>query len=201
MTQMSMFKKSRGRNAKQNGGFVKVTSHTPAASYANRGMSFEKALEYMHALYARQGRALVNKQYVPSLLVKDGTWAKVIGRSTVDYVGTLAGGRFVAFDAKDCTQKRIELSRLQDHQRDYLTHVDELGGIAFVLVRFESHEFNNSSVYAIPIWAWNAAVESRRKQTPIKIGEWTTTMKASINEHDIPQAWKVVNYNWVDVVH
>jgi hypothetical protein len=67
----------------------------PADNHANRGMAFEEQLKWQHALYHRQGVAKMDKQYIPSLPVKDGKWAKVIGKSTVDFVGVLNGGFFL----------------------------------------------------------------------------------------------------------
>ncbi len=74
----------------------------PPDNRANRGMDFEGRLEGVHARYAATGAARVDKQYVKALPVKNGQWAKVIGRCTVDYTGVMRGGRMVAFDAKDC---------------------------------------------------------------------------------------------------
>jgi histidinol-phosphatase (PHP family) len=84
-------------------------------------MDLEKALETVHEYYARTGEAFVGKQHIPTQIVKGGQWAKVIGKSTVDYVGLMRGGRFVAFDAKDCREPRIELSRLQEQYGDKIT--------------------------------------------------------------------------------
>lgn len=118
-------------------------------SAANRGMEFEKQLTVIHALYARKGLARIEKNYVPTQPVSDGKWARVIGKGIVDFTGVTAGGRFVAFDAKDCAGHRIDHSRLPEHQQEYLCQVDALGGAAFVLVRFDRHD-----VYRVPIIAW-----------------------------------------------
>ena len=72
-------------------------AHAGAAdNHANRGMAFEEQLKWQHALYHKQGVAKMDKQYIPSLPVKDGKWAKGIGKSTVDFVGVLNGGRRTA---------------------------------------------------------------------------------------------------------
>lgn len=151
-----------------------------ATTYANRGMDFEAALNDMHAAYAGMGLAQVTKQYLPSLPVKDGKWAKIIGRSTVDYTGTLTNGRHVAFDAKDCREKRIELARLQLHQFGHLMAAWDLGAIAFVLVRFE-----RKRVYAIPAQDWYEAVRAHEHGG-----------KASIAEKECKPEWAVDGYNW-----
>lgn len=166
-------------------------------NHANRGMSLEKLLNEMHWLYAAAGRAQITKQYVPCVLVRNGAWAKVTGKSTVDYEGVLAGGKAVAFDAKDCRGTRIELSRLQPHQLEHLGKVHALGGIAFVLVRFEYER-----CYAIPVSAWYAAETARDMKLPAEDTEsgWTADVRASISEKDCPDAWRVETVNWLKSV-
>jgi recombination protein U len=166
-------------------------------SHANRGMAFEAALNWQHAQYEVQKVAQVHKEYLPTLPVKDAKWAKVIGRATVDYVGQLAGGRFVAFDAKDCAGKRIELSRLAPHQLKHLEEIEALGGLAFVLVRFERRE-----VYMVPVEAWKWAVEAHRAGHEVlakRLG-WTATGKASINVKELPAEWRVDGYDWAQTL-
>lgn len=164
-----------------------------ADNHANRGMSFEDALRWQHALYEKQGVARMDKQYIPTLPVKDGRWAKVVGRSTVDFTGEMAGGRFVAFDAKDCAGRRIDLARLQTHQLKYLEDTARLGGLAFVLVRFERQR-----AYRIPVAAWRWAIEAHRAAHEVYVEEldWTATGRNSINEKDLPQAWRVEGTDW-----
>lgn len=166
----------------------------PGESHANRGMGLEDAIKWQHAMYERQGIAKMDKQYVPSLPVKDGKWAKVIGKSTVDFSGELAGGRHVAFDAKDCAGKRIELDRLKPHQLEHLEGVERLGGVGFVLVRFERRR-----VYRIPVRTWRAAIEAHRRSESVYDAElgWTATGKASISEGDVKAEWRVDGVDWV----
>lgn len=166
-------------------------------SHANRGMAFEEQLKWQHALYLRQGIAKMDKQYIPSLPVKDGKWAKVIGKSTVDFSGELRGGQHVAFDAKDCAGKRIELDRLQTHQLQHLEEIDALGGLAFVLVRFERR-----TVYMIPVEAWRWAVEAHRAGHEVCVESigWTATGKASINMKELPAEWRADGYDWAAVL-
>lgn len=168
-----------------------------ADNHANRGMAFEEQLKWQHALYQRQGIAKIDKQYIPSLPVKDGKWARVIGKSTVDFVGEMRGGQHVAFDAKDCAGKRIELDRLQTHQMQHLEEIRALGGLAFVLVRFERR-----MVYIVPVEAWRWAHEAHRAghEVYVKDVDWTATGKASINVKDLPERWKVEGYDWAQAV-
>ena len=164
-----------------------------ADNHANRGMAFEEQLKWQHALYQKRGIAKMDKQYIPSLPVKDGKWAKVIGKSTVDFAGVLNGGRHVAFDAKDCAEKRIALDRLQPHQIEHLEEISLHGALAFVLVRFERQR-----VWMVPVEAWRWAVEAHRAGHEVWVDglRWMATGKASINEKELKPEWRVEGYDW-----
>lgn len=171
----------------------------PPDNRANRGMDFEGRLEGVHARYAAAGAARVDKQYVKALPVKNGQWAKVIGRCTVDYTGVMRGGRMVAFDAKDCRGARIALDRLQPHQRDYLQQVARMGGCAFVLARFEDKR-GEKQVYAIPIAAWCLAEEARRTGERRAAEGFEAAGRASIALEALPEKWRVKDYDWLSAV-
>lgn len=161
--------------------------------YANRGRAFEEALEEMHALYANRGLAEITKNYVRSTVIKGGRLARIDGPAIVDYSGTLAGGRAAAFDAKDCAGRAIPLDRLRPHQAEYLGRVFALGGLAFVLVRFEY-----AHVYRIPISSWADAVQAHAYGPHAEyVGEFKPTGKASIRMEELPAAWRVTDYDWL----
>lgn len=165
-----------------------------ADGHRNRGMAFEHALSEMHEIYRALNLARIEKNYCPTQIVKDGQWAKIIGRSTVDYVGVLRGGRMAAFDAKDCQGDKIELNRLQEHQRLYLDEVQALGGLAFVLVRFGC-----GAVARIPIRAWDYALAARcapETADTMTVDGWQPSGKAHIKRTEVPAAWKVEGYDW-----
>lgn len=179
---------------------VKQTALFPGAKagakdgHRNRGMEFEHALSEIHEIYRALNIGRIEKNYCPTQIVKDGQWARIIGRSTVDYVGVLKGGRMAAFDAKDCREDKIELSRLQEHQRMYLDEVQALGGLAFVLVRFGC-----GVVARIPIKAWDYALAARcapETADTMELDGWTPNGKAHIKYSDIPNSWKVEGYDW-----
>lgn len=170
----------------------------PADTHANRGMSLEAHVAEMHEIYAATGLARIDKQFPQTLPMKDGRWAKIIGRSTVDYVGVLKGGRMVAFDAKDCREDKIELKRLQDHQRIYLDEVKALGGMAFVLVRFEWQH-----VYAVPIRAWDYAIAAYcapGTADTMALNGWRPSGKAHIKRAELPGEWAVNGFDWYGTV-
>lgn len=158
----------------------------PVDNYANRGLSLERALERQHEEYMAQGKALITRQYDPSVVV-DFPLARIIGQAAVDYVGVLSDGRCVAFDAKDCAGKRLELSRLRPHQAAYLAHVHRLGGLAGVLTRFERER-----VYWVPYELWAA------KMGLCAAGEGKA--RKSIAERDLGEELRVDGYDWMGVV-
>ena len=99
-----------------------------------------------------------------------------------------------AFDAKDCQGDKIELSRLQEHQRLYLDEVQALGGLAFVLVRFGC-----GVVARIPIRAWDYAIAARcapETADTMEIDGWRPSGKAHIKLAEMPSRWKVEGYDW-----
>ena len=158
----------------------------PVDNYANRGLSLERALERQHEEYRAQGKALITRQYDPSVVVKFPL-ARIIGRAVVDYVGVLADGRCVAFDAKDCAQKRLALNRVQPHQAAYLGEVQRLGGLAGVLTRFE-----HARVYWVPYELWAA----QRGSCAAREGN----ARKSIAEKDLGEELRVDGYDWMGVV-
>lgn len=159
----------------------------PVDNYANRGLSLERALERQHEEYREQGKALITRQYDPSVVVKFPL-ARIIGRAVVDYVGVLADGRCVAFDAKDCAGKRLELNRLQPHQAAYLASVQRMGGLAGVMTRFE-----RARVYWVPYELWAAQNGLCAAREGIK-------GRKSIAEKDLGEELMVDGYDWMGVV-
>lgn len=173
----------------------KDTRNRPADGWANRGMGFEGVLNDLHALYRAMGRALITKQYPPAVIVSHdyrGNLAKVTGRATVDYTGCVRG-RAIAFDAKDCAEKRIALDRLERHQLDYLIDTERTGGVGFVLARFE-----RKRCYIIPALCWAAAVEAHANGHIETVRGWTPTGRASISESDLPHEWAVDGVDWLE---
>ena len=94
------------------------------------------------------GAGFAVKQHVPFAIVgsrADGTWiCRPLMRSTVDYVGVLAGGRSVWLECKSVTpQRRLDgsyapprfpLTSLPDHQRATLANAHAIGAVAVVVL-------------------------------------------------------------------
>lgn len=174
MSQISMF----GMRAK------------PLDGYSNRGLSLEHALDQQHEEYKAAGKALITRQYDPSQVTK-WPWARVTGKAAVDYVGTLADGRSVAFDAKDCADRRLALDRLQPHQAAYLAEVERLGGVAGLVVRFERRR-----AYWVPYAAWAA----QKGLGAAIAGFEPRPGKRSISEKELPVSWMCAGCDWLETL-
>jgi recombination protein U len=115
---------------------------------ANRGRFFEEYLQHLHTRYREQGCARID--FIPTPTRphngRDGVTWKPVHKGIVDFVGVLAGGRFVAFDAKSTHNTRswrVKTSHRSPcndttHQWEYLSEVYTLGGLAFYLVYAEA---------------------------------------------------------------
>jgi recombination protein U len=80
--------------------------------------------------------ALILKVPVPILYTNKGM---IVKQSTVDYVGIIKGGTFVAYDAKETESKTsFPLANMEQHQIEYLRFVKNLGGLAFFLIHFKN---------------------------------------------------------------
>jgi recombination protein U len=116
-------------------------------THANRGRFFEEYLHHLHARYRDQGRARID--FIPTPTQphngRNGVSWVPVRKGIVDFVGVLAGGRFVAFDAKSTRNTRswrVKTSRCSPcndttHQWEYLYEVHALGGLAFYLIYAE----------------------------------------------------------------
>jgi len=101
-----------------------------------RGNELEKAAEAANRRYKVEKKALILKVPTPIVYTNKGMIAK---QSTVDFVGIISGGTFIAFDAKETLSKTsFPLKNIHQHQLTCLDYVDELGGIAFFLIHFKT---------------------------------------------------------------
>ncbi|MEK8133135.1 Holliday junction resolvase RecU [Paenibacillus filicis] len=113
-------------------------------------MDFEALIERSNERYDADGLAVVNKRPTP-VHVTGKARGRVTGYfekpSTVDFDGTLVGGRSVVFEAKQVKKaNRFDLDNIHDHQVEYLAKCHQLGGIAFVLIEIVMSQ----TVYMLP---------------------------------------------------
>ena len=109
---------------------------------------------------AKAGAGFAVKQHVPFAIVgshADGTWVcRPLMRSSVDFVGVLAGGRSVWIECKSVTPSRrldgsfapprFPLSSLPEHQRATLASAHKLGAAAVVVLVVGTP----ATLYAVP---------------------------------------------------
>ncbi len=116
---------------------------------SSRGSNLEKRINSANLRYRKgeKKKALILKVATPILYTKKGL---VATSSTVDYTGLIAGGRFVAVEAKECKSKTsFPLGNIKQHQLVYLQLVEALGGIAFLLIHFT--ELYKDMAYKTPL--------------------------------------------------
>lgn len=120
-----------------------------ATNFANRGMSFEAAINATNDYYLSRGRAVIHKKPTPVQIVKvdypQRSRAKIVEAyfrqaSTTDYSGVYKG-RYIDFEAKETRQKTsFPLKNFHRHQIDHMAQVVAHGGICFVLLYFSSSD-------------------------------------------------------------
>lgn len=131
------------------------------ADHANRGVEWERILDARHDAYRRDGLAVVFRT-PPSVRLlsrvgRDGQFRGCFrGQGPPDYAGVVAGGRAVAFDAKDCAGERWSFGALERHQARDLEGWSGAGGIAFVALRLAGEPWVLPWARLGPIWwAWH----------------------------------------------
>lgn len=112
-----------------------------------KGNDLEKRLNRQNILYRKDVKALILKVEVPIIITRKGLVAK---QSTVDYTGTLNGGKSIAFDAKETQSKTsFPLTNIEDHQLAYLRFQQNLRGFAFFMIHFK--KVYSDKVFITPI--------------------------------------------------
>lgn len=128
---------------------IKKSSHTKekTINFANRGMSFEKAINDTNSYYLSRGIAVVHKKPTPVQIVKVDypmrsrakiTEAYFRHASTTDYSGVYKG-HYLDFEAKETRQKTaMPMKNFHVHQIEHMEMVLAQKGICFVLLHFTS---------------------------------------------------------------
>jgi len=117
-----------------------------STSYSGqRGMSFEKELDEVNKYYRSNNIALIYKKPTPLQIVKVDypkreravvREAYFQAPSTTDYNG-IYKGQYIDFEAKETHSKTaFPLSNVHVHQIQHIKKVLEMGGIAFLLIKF-----------------------------------------------------------------
>lgn len=129
---------------------TKSSNAKKPVDYANRGKGLENIVNVANEHYYRMGLGLVQFIETPMKQIVSGgqkVWVHA-KRSTVDFFGTMKGGRSVAFDAKQTQSKtRFDLKNIGFHQVQFLEATKELGGAAFFIVEFTSY----NKIFFVPL--------------------------------------------------
>ena len=116
-------------------------------NFANRGMSFESAINATNDYYLIHGVAVIHKKPTPVQIVKvdypKRSRAKIVEAyfrqaSTTDYSGVYKG-HYIDFESKETRQKTaMPLKNFHQHQIDHMQQVIDQEGICFVLLHFST---------------------------------------------------------------
>lgn len=111
---------------------------------SRRGYSLENALNQSNTYYLVHDLAVIHKKPTPIQIVKVDypcrSSAKIVEAyfkipSTTDYNG-IYRGRYIDFEAKECSKNSFPFRNIHPHQIDHLDAVLRHGGIAFLIIAF-----------------------------------------------------------------
>lgn len=130
---------------KKNNRTKSVSSHR--VSFANRGMSFEAAINDSNLYYLTHEIAVIHKKPTPVQIVKvdypKRSRAKIVEAyfrqaSTTDYSGVFRK-HYIDFEAKETRQKAsMPMKNFHEHQIEHMKQVVKQGGVCFVLLHFSA---------------------------------------------------------------
>lgn len=124
--------------------------------FKNRGQVLERNVLQSAAYYEMRGEAIITKMPTPVNITKNvkGLVSGYLEKSTVDFHGTLTGGRALYFDAKETGTGRFDMTNekvMHKHQIKYLALQHEIGALAFILIDFTKER--ESYVIPWPVFA------------------------------------------------
>lgn len=116
----------------------------------NRGMAFEMLINLANEMYQRCGVALINKRATPVKVLKSKGCQVLKGyyesKSTVDYDG-IYNGQAIVFEAKSTENTtRFDLSKIAQHQLDYMEKAEKVGAVCFFLIEFSKDQ----AIFLVP---------------------------------------------------
>lgn len=143
-------------------------------NYGKRGMLLEDELNLTNNYYINNDIAYIYKKPTPIQIVKTQynpfriTEAFFKEASTTDYNG-IYKGYYIDYDAKETNSKTaFSLSNIHHHQILHLKRIDNSGGIAFLIIRF--NKLNKT--FLITYKKFKKFIDdNKRKSIPIKYFE------------------------------
>lgn len=168
------------------------------ASQANRGKTFESFIEYANQTYRKNGIAMIEKQYVEMLPIRNSqgkvVTCKIGEKSTVDFIGRYKSYP-IAIEAKNTNAEYIRFDRIEPHQANYMDKfTEQTGTIGLVLISFGLERF-----YAVPwaFWGFAYDLRVRRNDKTQNVNlhafgqEWHIPQKFSVREEELLPEWEV----------
>lgn len=153
---------------------IKKTKKTKNIAKANLGENFETAINESNEYYLNKGLAAIYKKPTPVQIVKVDyparNKAKIVEAyyktpSTTDYNG-IYKEKYIDFEAKSCRELNFSFERIYDHQIRHLERINNLGGIAFLIIEFSSVD----EVYILPakllVEKYEESLKGGRKSIP-----------------------------------
>ena len=125
---------------------VKNNNKDSYIKFDNRGMGLESDINLTNQYYIDNNKAFIYKKPTPiqvtkidyknnSIIIKEAFFKEP---STTDYNG-LYKGMYIDFEAKETTSKTsFPLANIHKHQINHIRHINNNGGIVFLIVRFVS---------------------------------------------------------------
>lgn len=109
--------------------------------YGNRGIGLEEDLNRTNEYYLIHNIASIYKKPTPITIAKVDYKINVIKEayfktpSTTDYNG-IYKGKYIDFEAKETNLNNFPISNIHNHQIKHLETIKNMGGISFIIVRF-----------------------------------------------------------------
>jgi recombination protein U len=159
------------------------TARNAARGRRNRaaGQHFEQLIEAACEWYRFKKRAEIEKTPEPFRVERSVGQGKFVGhyekKAQPDFKGTLAGGRAIAFEAKQTSTGKLEQKVVLEQQAEALDRHMRLGATCFILISFDFRLF-----YRVPWEVFRNMKEKygRKYLTPEDIPEY------QIRSHDGP---------------
>lgn len=146
----------------------KITDQTNKSYKSNKGQELETSVRNSNDFYVRLSKAFITKKPTPIhiVTVKNSIITKAYFEedSTLDFYG-IYKGKYIEFDCKSTDSKTsFPLKNLAEHQYFQLKLIDELDGLAFLII-----EFSYYSEYYILLYKQLELFKNTSKSKSIKI--------------------------------
>ena len=133
-----------------------------------RGSILEELINLTNSKYEEKHLALIQKIPTPIKPItidsetRHMTLAYFDQKSKVDYIGVVQGIP-VCFDAKECATETFPLQNIHAHQVRFMQEFEQQGGIAFLLLYFQSRNEFYYLTFRQMYRFWQRAEEGGRK--------------------------------------